>query len=104
MHEALTLIRSLGDKTGLPDGLEGLALLAAATGHSRKAACLWGAAQSVREAIGTPLPPVERREYERHVGDVRLKLGDLEFQAAWSEGLAKSPEEAIVYALVGVAG
>jgi non-specific serine/threonine protein kinase len=37
--------------------------------------------------------------YEQHLASARSSLGEVAFEAAWSEGRAMSPEEAIEYAL-----
>ena len=58
------------------------------------AAGLWGAAEALRETIGTPLPPVERDTYERSVAAVRTQLGEKAFATAWAEGRAMTPEQA----------
>jgi ATP/maltotriose-dependent transcriptional regulator MalT len=56
---------------------------------------LWGAAEVLREAAGITLSPFERADYERAVAAARTRLGDLGFAAAWIEGRAMTPEQAI---------
>ena len=75
--------------------LEGLANVAAAQGELAWAAQLWGAAEALREALGTPLPPVERVSYERAVAVARHQLGDRFFTAAWTDGRRMTPEEVL---------
>jgi hypothetical protein len=58
-----------------------------------------GAAQVLREAIGIPLPPVERAEHERRVAAVRAALGEETFTAAWAVGRTLPLEQAIAEAL-----
>ncbi len=61
----------------------------------RWAAQLWGAAESLREAINDPIPPVERATYERSVAAARDQIGEKAFAAAWAEGRAMSPEHVL---------
>jgi len=56
---------------------------------------LLGAAEVLREAAGIPLSPIEGADYERVVAAARIWLGDLAFAAAWTEGRAMTPEQAI---------
>ncbi len=78
--------------------LEAFAHLAAER-QPQCAAQLWGAAAALREAIGAPLPPNEREEYERDVAAVREALGEEAFSATWVEGRAMSMEQAVAYAM-----
>ena len=52
------------------------------------AARLWGTAEVLREAIGTPRPPVYHADYEQAVATARRELGEEVFAAAWAEGRA----------------
>jgi DNA-binding NarL/FixJ family response regulator len=76
--------------------LEGLASAVAAQGNHAWAAHLWGAAEALREAIGTPLPPVEHVLYQRAVAAARTQLGEHAFATAWAEGRTMPPEQALV--------
>jgi predicted ATPase/transcriptional regulator with XRE-family HTH domain len=66
--------------------LEGLAWASVALGDAARAACLAWAAAALREALGTPLPPPDRANHERHLMAARRALGDAAFAAAWNEG------------------
>ncbi len=57
------------------------------------AARLCGMAQSLREAVGAPLPPVERPTYERTVATGRARLGEAAFNRARTEGRSMSLEQ-----------
>ena len=52
--------RELGDRLGIARALEGAAALAAAQGDSLGAARTWGAAERLREELGSPISPNER--------------------------------------------
>jgi DNA-binding NarL/FixJ family response regulator len=56
---------------------------------------LWGAVEVLREAAGIPLSPIERADYERAIAAARTRLGEQAFAAAWAEGRAMTPEQAL---------
>jgi predicted ATPase/class 3 adenylate cyclase/DNA-binding CsgD family transcriptional regulator len=94
-QESLTHLREIDNKESIPACLEGLADIAAAQGEPAWAARLWGAAEALRETIGTPLPPIERDTYERSIAATRTQLGEKAFAATWSEGRTMTPEQAL---------
>ena len=57
------------------------------------------AAEALREALKTPLPPSERESYEVRVLDARTKLDGTEFAVAWSVGRQMDLEKAVEHAL-----
>jgi tetratricopeptide (TPR) repeat protein len=79
--------------------LEAMAGLAAAQGQSERAARLFGAAEALRQATGSPLPASERNDHQRIVASARAALGEEAFAAAWAEGRTKTLEQAVDYAL-----
>jgi DNA-binding CsgD family transcriptional regulator/tetratricopeptide (TPR) repeat protein len=99
LRESLTLSREMGYQEWSAICLEGLAAVAGAKEEAGRAARLYGAAEALRETMGAPLPPVERSDYDRKVTVVRAQLGEAAFAAAWGEGKAMTPEEAVEYAL-----
>ena len=90
-------------KEGIAAVLERFAALrapAADVRDARRALCLFGAADVLREAVPEPLQPVECDEYEQRVfGPARAALGETAFAAAWAEGRRLSMERAIRLAL-----
>ena len=98
-EESLMLYRALGDRSGIATSIEGLAGVAFASNEPRRAACMWGAMERLREEIGAPMMPRERRHYNRTVA-AAAALDDLAaFDLAWQEGRAMAPDQAITYAL-----
>ncbi len=98
--ESLTMTRDVtGAKLQIAPCLEGFSRLSCALGRWERAARLSGAAVALREAIGTPVPPVDRAEYERNVAAVRAQMDEKAFAAAWAEGRAMTLEQATAYAL-----
>jgi len=64
-----------------------------AQGEAAWAVRLWGEAETMREVIGAPLPPVERAGYEQAVTTARSQLGERNFAVAWAEGRAMTIEQ-----------
>jgi hypothetical protein len=99
-RESLSLRKEMGTRRGIAESLEGLTAMAAETeGDYRKAARLFGAAEALRQAIGAPVPFVERADYDRNTAAVRAQLDEATFNAAWVEGRAMTMEQAIAYTL-----
>jgi non-specific serine/threonine protein kinase len=97
--EALALQATLTDKRVTQYNLMGMALAAFVRGQPERAARLFGAADSLREMIGTPLPPSEEPLYDSLVRSVRAELDEATFEAMWTKGRAMTVEQAIKYAL-----
>jgi hypothetical protein len=68
-------------------------------GREMEAARLWGAAVALRASIGIVLPVLGRARFEERVAAARARSDAAAFEAAWAEGQAMPPEEALVYAL-----
>ena len=99
LTESLALRRELGERLGIAECLEGLATVAAGTGQPERAARLLGAAEALREAIGAPLPPVDRPDHDDDDSATRAALGEAAFAAAWAAGRALTVEQAVAEAL-----
>ncbi len=96
LEESLVIAGEIGDKTEIPTlGLEGMAILATATGQRAWAVRLWGAAEKLREVVSFPMIPVERVPYQRSITDLRTFFGEQVFASLWAEGRAMSPQEAV---------
>jgi predicted ATPase/class 3 adenylate cyclase/DNA-binding CsgD family transcriptional regulator len=96
--ESLALFGELMDKQRIPECLEGIAGLAGAAGQPAPAARLFGAADSLRESAGVPLPPVQCAAYERDLAAARAQLDEVAWEAAWAAGRALSIGQAITEA------
>jgi predicted ATPase/DNA-binding SARP family transcriptional activator/DNA-binding CsgD family transcriptional regulator len=97
--ECLELSRQSGMVHNIAYVLQISAALAGSRGQPVRSARLWGAAEALREAIGTSFSPMEHRTYGPYIAAARAQLGDAAWEAAWQEGRAMSMEEAIEYAL-----
>jgi predicted ATPase/serine/threonine protein kinase/DNA-binding CsgD family transcriptional regulator len=93
-EESLEIARELNHSSLIASCLEGLAQVVSTQGQSWWAALLLGTAESLREAIGAPIPRVEQGNYERTVAAIRSDLGEFDFTHARSKGRAMSPEQA----------
>jgi non-specific serine/threonine protein kinase len=100
-EETLRILQRLQDKIGTFYSLTGAAGVAALRDQPARAALLFGAAEAVRKAIGHPAQPLKRvnYDYENFFTTTRGTMGEAAFEAAFSEGHAMSPEQAIDYAL-----
>jgi predicted ATPase/class 3 adenylate cyclase len=101
-NECLAIAKESGDRELLASGLERLAGVIAAqqsevtsTQQALWAVKLWGAAESLREAIGAPIPPLERATYERAVNAMRTQLGEEVFITTWDEGRNMTSDQAL---------
>jgi predicted ATPase/DNA-binding SARP family transcriptional activator len=89
--------RYLRDRWRMASVLEDLAAVVVSArgedggGADDSAAWLLGAAQALRDAIGTALSPCERPQHERTAEAARRSLGDAGYQAAWRRG-TETPE------------
>src|SRR5437762_8427606 len=68
---------------------EALATVTAEQGEPVQAAHLWGAAEALREAIGTPIPPAYRPGYKQAVAAARSQLGEEDFATDFERVLTK---------------
>ena len=91
----------LGKRLAPMYGLVGLAQVASVGGDCRRAACLFGAAEALRDSMGAVLEDVDRDLYKRHVAATKSALGDELFDAAWAKGRAMNLETASQLALEG---
>jgi predicted ATPase/DNA-binding SARP family transcriptional activator len=95
LRRSLELHSELRDQWRMSSVLEDLAAIAQAQGNARQAARLLGAAEAVREAIGTVIAPCERLQHNQAATAVRTALGDEGFDAALGEGRLASVDELI---------
>lgn len=97
--ESLTLRQEIGDRQGAAGSLEAFAFLAVKEKQEESAARLWGAADALREVLGSPLAPHERERYEVEAAAAQKALGAAAFAALFQEGRALTLEQAILFAL-----
>ena len=64
----------------------------------RRAATLYGAAETIRQTNNTPMSPWEQPEYDGHVDALRRMLNPTELAAAWQAGQRMVLDQAVAYA------
>ncbi len=96
---ALNINREIGHARFISYSIEGLAALAARAGHPDRAITLFGAADSLREAIAHPVQDPDEWQYNQSVALARAQVDTARFDAAWDLGRAMSMDAAVAYAL-----
>jgi hypothetical protein len=96
--QALELVCETGHRGDIAIVLHCFAELAVAAGHPGRALRLAGAAAALRETTEQPLPPAEQAAWARRVEQARRMLSDTAAAAAWAQGRAMAPEQAIAAA------
>jgi ATP/maltotriose-dependent transcriptional regulator MalT len=91
--------RSLNQDAAVANILECLAMIARDEGNSKRAACLLGAAEALRERVQVPIWPYERPPFDALVAALHLELTPAELAAAWERGRATDLNRAIAYAI-----
>jgi predicted ATPase/DNA-binding SARP family transcriptional activator len=97
LRDALDIHRDLGDRWRVTSVLDDLAAAAgaAAPPDPARAARLLGAAQQIREAIGTAVAPCERADRARTEASARAALGDAAFTGLVAAGAAGPLDEVL---------
>jgi ATP/maltotriose-dependent transcriptional regulator MalT len=95
IQESLAIARTVDDHWWIASWLEDLARVIATDGDLQWAARLWGAAEVLREALGTPIPPIYRAGYDHSLAAARAQLGERAFAAALAEGRAMTLEQVL---------
>ena len=94
-EESLALAKPLNYSWLIASCLEGWAVMLVDMEQFAWATQLWGSAEALRKTIKVSMTPVERADYEPRVATVRARLGEGAFFAAWAEGRAMTPEQAL---------
>ena len=93
-QEGLTVAQEIGYEKYIGLHLIGLAEVAAAEGQPNRATRLFGVAGTILD-VKVDMNTAELENYERAVENVRSKLGEQAFTAAWAEGRTMTPEQAL---------
>jgi predicted ATPase/DNA-binding SARP family transcriptional activator len=97
--ESLALFHELGDKEHVIYCVEAIACLATTKEMAETAGRLWGAAEALRQALGTPAPPSLMANYEPYLATARQHVDPIAWEAAWAKGRAMSLAQAMACAL-----
>ena len=98
-REALALWHDLGDREAVAATLEGLAWVASDVGDAVRAARLFGAAESQRQAIGAPMPSADDPSHRYYRDALRALAGEHLVEVEWANGRMLSTKEAIAEAM-----
>jgi predicted ATPase/DNA-binding SARP family transcriptional activator len=93
LRRSLELHGELRDRWRMSSVLEDLAAIALVLGRAPAAARLLGAAEALRETIGTVIAPCERPQHVQTAAGVRAALGEEAFAAARQQGLLATMDE-----------
>jgi predicted ATPase/two-component SAPR family response regulator len=93
LRRSLELHGELRDRWRMSSVLEDLAAIALALGQARPAARLLGAAEAIRQAIGTVIAPCERPQHLQTTAGARAALGEEAFAAARQQGAVATLDE-----------
>jgi non-specific serine/threonine protein kinase len=99
LAESMRLANRLGYRWHVGLCFVALALVAVKEGACERAARLYGAAATLREAAGEPLRPGVQTDHDQGVTVARATLGPERFAAAWAAGAALPLPTAIAEAL-----
>ncbi len=100
---ALRVHCEVGDRWFVATWLYRLAEVEWRAGEPLRAAQLFGAANVPLDSIGSHLGHWEQVEQERELAAMRTKLDDATFNALWHKGRVLSLNQAVDYALGGIA-
>jgi predicted ATPase/DNA-binding SARP family transcriptional activator len=110
LRRSLAIHSELRDRWRMASVLEDLAASCAppaadlSAGTAARAVRLLGAAQALRDSIGTRIAPVEMRQHEETAAAARRVLGDTAFESAFQRGQLGADLDADVSGDLGVAG
>jgi len=93
--ESLARFRRMGFQRGIVECCAGFAGLAIDRNEPERAAVLLGWVDARFRAIGTPMWPADRAEFDRDVAAIRGRLSAADFEEAWATGSAMSNDEMI---------
>lgn len=98
-RQSLTIWRDLQDVHNVASILDALAWPLGAQGRAEQATRLFGAAEALRERVGTTILPHWQPDHDRAEATARAALGEEAFAAAWAAGRTLTLEQAIAYGL-----
>jgi predicted ATPase/DNA-binding CsgD family transcriptional regulator len=103
LRTSLRLHYELGDRWRVASVLEELAGGVVVRVDPARAAELLGAAEALRDAMQTPLPPAETADYERAVETLRGRMAPALLERHWETGRARGLERSIPVATEAIA-
>src|SRR5207248_5000051 len=84
-----------GGRLLMAESLDGLAFVAAKRGDASSAVRLLASVDSLRAAMNQGRPPEDQRRVDATLARLRLALGDVDYNAAWTAGRDNTLEVAV---------
>lgn len=97
-RKSMAMCRELADRAGTAHNLLGLAN-ATASEDPLRAARLWGAAEALRESLGSSLVPDDEDLYEAKVSSARERCEAISFESEWQVGRSAPAENTVLEVL-----
>jgi DNA-binding CsgD family transcriptional regulator len=97
-EQSLSVVDDVGYQLIKVQCLAGLASIAATDGHAARATRLFGTVAAVLESVGSVQDGIPGVDTTRGLALARATLTPEQFDTAWAEGRAMSPERATAYA------
>ncbi|MCX6059410.1 MAG: hypothetical protein NTW69_14815 [Chloroflexi bacterium] len=98
-NETIIGWQDLGHRPAIANQLECFAFIAITEEEPQRALKLLGAAEALREKIGSPMANYEVMAYDKEVAQLRAMLVETEFNKLWADGKSMTMERAIQLAL-----
>jgi non-specific serine/threonine protein kinase len=98
--ESMKLSEEMGSSHGVGDCLALYGAIAYAQEQYERAVRLFAAAQALCDAVGVRMEPPVHAESDRYlviIEDLRARLGEVLFAAAWTHGGKLTPEQAVAW-------
>jgi predicted ATPase len=101
--ETVKVLKELGDKENAVLCLEPFAYIARELGNPTRAARLFGASETMRKNIGMTRAQLIQDDFDKHTSELVKQLGEEKFNEAWVEGSKMTLEQAVAFAVEGMA-
>ena len=98
-RRSLLLRQEQQQVSGMAWALEGLVEVAAVTGQPVRASHLGGAAERLRQQVGSIITADDLPRYEQAIRQVCDELGETKFHVTWAAGAVLTVEQIVAYAL-----
>lgn len=98
-REALPLYLKVQNEEGIVWALERIGVVAVKQEDARQTAHLLGAASILREGLGIPLSPSDKKDWDEALAELRAKMKETAFAEEFAVGCAMTREQAIRLAL-----
>jgi tetratricopeptide (TPR) repeat protein len=99
LEGSIRIYAEVGDQLGICESLDAFAWLAFKLGRNEQSIQLWGAAEALREKIGSPMSPVDQDQHKQAVEESRRLLSSDVFSESWMKGLSMTLKEALELAV-----